>query len=226
MNGNKIGELIDTIPEGYYEFNIPPEFLNYGSEGTANNVIELRTLHMNGGHYVVTSHMSVGIQLDDLTVHVCAHNQSEADELVETLAEEGNLTFLSFSGNDSICNPTADGIIDPDCVETYKKNIGEHIILEDIKNISSEEIPKADVIVGGFPCQGFSQANLRRSKDDERNKLYIHFLRILAEKKPLYFLAENVRGILNIDKGEAVKKIVEDLMTPFLGGKLNFVEIA
>jgi len=117
LNGNKIGGLKNTIPEGYYDFTIPPEFLNYASEGAANNRIELVTEHMNGGHYVVSSQMSVAIQLDTLTVHVCAHNQSEADELVEKLAEEGNLTFLSFSGNDSICNPAADGVVDPDCVE-------------------------------------------------------------------------------------------------------------
>jgi DNA (cytosine-5)-methyltransferase 1 len=74
----------------------------------------------------------------------------------------------------------------------------------------SEDIPGADVIVGGFPCQGFSHANWRRSVEDSRNKLYTHFLRIVADKQPKYFLAENVRGILTLDGGRVMNRIVED----------------
>lgn len=49
--------------------------------------------------------------------------------------------------------------IDANAVETYKRNIGSHIVLGDIKDIDIKELPKAEVVVGGFPCQGFSQAN-------------------------------------------------------------------
>lgn len=42
-----------------------------------------------------------------------------------------------------------------DAVETYKKNIGDHIICEDISKIKAEDIPDCDIIIGGFPCQGF-----------------------------------------------------------------------
>ena len=66
--------------------------------------------------------------------------------------------------------------IDKDAVETYKHNIGDHIILDDIKNIDVNSIPDADVVVGGFPCQGFGQANRFRMLDDERNLLYRFFL--------------------------------------------------
>ena len=52
--------------------------------------------------------------------------------------------------------------IDKDAVATYQENIGEHIICDDIKNIDINDIPTADVVVGGFPCQGFSQANMLR----------------------------------------------------------------
>ena len=99
---------------------------------------------------------------------------------------------------------------DKDTVVTYSKNIGEYIILKDIEKILSEDIPTGDVVVGGFPCQGFSLANLSRTKEDRRNKLYIHFLRIIYDKQPLYFLAENVRGILNLEKGEVIQRIVTD----------------
>jgi DNA (cytosine-5)-methyltransferase 1 len=66
------------------------------------------------------------------------------------------------------------------------------------------------VIVGGFPCQGFSQANLLRFEDDERNRLYLEFRRIVKDKRPMYFLAENVRGILSLGGGRAIKKIERD----------------
>ena len=66
--------------------------------------------------------------------------------------------------------------IDQDAVNTYKENIGEHIICDDIKNIEIASLPTADVVVGGFPCQGFSQANRMRTLDDDRNKLYRFFI--------------------------------------------------
>lgn len=99
---------------------------------------------------------------------------------------------------------------DKDAVATYRKNIGGHILQKDIESISCSDIPSGDVIVGGFPCQGFSQANLKRSTKDNRNKLYVHFLNIVSEKKPLYFLAENVRGIISLDNGKVIEKIITD----------------
>ncbi len=99
---------------------------------------------------------------------------------------------------------------DSDCVDTYEHNIGRHIRLGSIEDIKSDEIPTGDVVVGGFPCQGFSQANRLRSGDDPRNSLYREFLRIVTDNQPKWFLAENVRGILSLDGGAAIKKIESD----------------
>lgn len=99
---------------------------------------------------------------------------------------------------------------DPDAVETYRLNIGTHVIQGDISAVDSRRIPNCDVIVGGFPCQGFSMANLRRNRRDERNRLYLEFKRIVADKRPRYFLAENVRGILSLAGGLVIKKILRD----------------
>ena len=100
--------------------------------------------------------------------------------------------------------------IDKNAVETYKHNIGDHIILDDIKNIDINVIPDADVVVGGFPCQGFSQANRFRMLDDERNLLYRFFYDAIKTKQPKFFIAENVKGILSLGKGEAIKQIIAD----------------
>ena len=102
---------------------------------------------------------------------------------------------------------------EPDAVATYHLNIGNHIELADIVNIDSGTIPDAEVVIGGFPCQGFSLANLKRHGQDERNELYLQFLRILRTKTPDYFLAENVRGILSLEGGTAIRKIVSDFET-------------
>ena len=99
---------------------------------------------------------------------------------------------------------------DADAVATYRKNISSHVVCADICDIDSGEIPDAEVVVGGFPCQGFSQANQKRCAEDERNQLYIEFLRIVREKQPKWFLAENVRGILSLDNGRAIARIESD----------------
>ena len=97
-----------------------------------------------------------------------------------------------------------------DAVETYKKNLGEHIVFEDINNVSADEIPDCDIVIGGFPCQGFSVANWKRHADDERNTLYKQLIRVITEKKPKFFLAENVKGLTSMEHGEVFKLILSD----------------
>jgi DNA (cytosine-5)-methyltransferase 1 len=99
---------------------------------------------------------------------------------------------------------------DKDAVTTYRKNIGNHIVENNIEEINLTDVPEGDVVIGGFPCQGFSCANMRRSKKDERNNLYLEFLRVLRRKKPKFFLAENVRGIVSLEKGQVFSMIIRD----------------
>ncbi len=98
-----------------------------------------------------------------------------------------------------------------DAVDTYKMNIGEHIVLGDITKIPSSEIPNNfDVLIGGFPCQGFSVANTKRSMKDQRNYLYLELIRLIKDKNPKFFLAENVKGLLSMQKGQVLEMIIED----------------
>ena len=100
--------------------------------------------------------------------------------------------------------------IDKDAVATYRKNVSPNIICEDIKNIDIDNIPKGDVVIGGFPCQGFSIANMKRDISDERNTLYKFFYDTIAKKQPKFFIAENVKGILSLGKGSVIKQIIAD----------------
>ncbi len=111
--------------------------------------------------------------------------------------------------------------IDPDSVKTYKKNIGDHIVLGDIEKIRNNKIPDgADIVIGGFPCQGFSIANKGRHIDDSRNKLYKQMLRVIRVKKPKYFVAENVKGMITLGKGAIFQKIIKDFKS--IGYKVDF----
>lgn len=96
-----------------------------------------------------------------------------------------------------------------DAVSTYKNNIGSYVDTRDICEIDNADIPDCDVVVGGFPCQGFSVANWGRSSRDPRNQLYLQFVRILQAKKPKYFVAENVKGLASMEKGEVLRQIVK-----------------
>ncbi|MBA2649217.1 MAG: DNA cytosine methyltransferase [Legionella sp.] len=97
-----------------------------------------------------------------------------------------------------------------DASATYRRNIGAHIDERDIKIIPSMEIPNCDVVVGGFPCQGFSVANMKRSVDDTRNQLYKEMVRVISDKKPKFFIGENVKGMASLGGGFVLKKIIHD----------------
>ena len=72
-------------------------------------------------------------------------------------------------------------------VQTYKANIGEHIVNLDINDIKLENIPKADIVIGGPPCQSFSLAG-KRNVEDERGKLVLKYLEIKDYIKPKAFV--------------------------------------
>lgn len=97
-----------------------------------------------------------------------------------------------------------------DAVATYRRNIGPHVDTRDIVDIPSKEIPAAEVVVGGFPCQGFSVANWGRKVDDERNTLYREMVRVINDLQPKYFIAENVKGLVSLGKGAVLEKIISD----------------
>lgn len=99
---------------------------------------------------------------------------------------------------------------DPTIYETFKVNHPKTKLLEDdIRNIKEDAFPdKIDGIIGGPPCQSWSEAGSLKGIDDERGKLFYDYIRILRKKRPKFFLAENVSGMLANRHSEAVKNII------------------
>jgi DNA (cytosine-5)-methyltransferase 1 len=98
--------------------------------------------------------------------------------------------------------------------ETYSKNHPNcKLDTRSITKIHSDEIPDCDGIIGGPPCQSWSDGGSRKGINDKRGQLFFEFVRILKEKQPKFFVAENVQGILS-DRN----KPVVDTLTQLLKG--------
>lgn len=94
--------------------------------------------------------------------------------------------------------------------KTYHVNFGD-MPNGDITKINNEEIPDFDVLLGGFPCQPFSQAGLKKGFSDTRGTLFFEIERIIKAKRPKAFLLENVKQLRGHDRGRTLKVILEHL---------------
>ncbi len=125
----------------------------------------------------------------------------------------GNFDFL---GNHYRQNPMkivyANDIDDNACA-IFEKNFGIKPDNRDIRTVSSSEIPEIDILTGGFPCQSFSivaQNPKRLGVKDDRGKLFFEMCRILRDKQPKCFIAENVKGILSANGKSAFPLIIKE----------------
>lgn len=94
--------------------------------------------------------------------------------------------------------------------KTYRVNFGE-MPQGDITQIESDSIPDFDVLLGGFPCQPFSSAGLKKGFDDTRGTLFFEIERIMRDKRPKVFLLENVKQLRSHDRGRTLKVILEHI---------------
>jgi len=100
--------------------------------------------------------------------------------------------------------------IDKAVWETFEKNHKMEIDKRSIVDVKSDEIPKVDGIIGGPPCQSWSLAGAMRGINDSRGKLFYEYTRILEDKKPLFFVAENVPGIISSAHISEFEKILAE----------------
>ena len=102
--------------------------------------------------------------------------------------------------------------IDKTITSTYKAN-HKNTSLEtrDIRELLNSDIPDCDGIIGGPPCQSWSEGGKGRGIDDERGKLFLDYIRIVCDKQPKFFLIENVKGILEDKHSEAFNMFLRRL---------------
>lgn len=103
--------------------------------------------------------------------------------------------------------------IEKTACDLFEKNFGIVPDNRDIRTVKSDEIPEFDILTGGFPCQSFSivaQNPKRLGIKDEKGMLFFEMCRILRERQPKCFIAENVKGILTANRGEAFPLIIKE----------------
>lgn len=135
------------------------------------------------------------------------------------LGFKGNFTSLGKKyGPRSFELKWANDFDEKACV-TFSKNFKDPIVCGDIVKVLEGKYPdllspqmpqKADIVLGGFPCQEFSLAGKRRGFRSKRGLLYQSMVETVSRLRPAIFVAENVKGLLSMDNGEAIKTIIED----------------
>ena len=95
------------------------------------------------------------------------------------------------------------------CQKVLRKHWSDVPIYEDIKKLDARKI-KADVVVGGFPCQSISIAGKQKGKDDDRF-LFPEMLRVIKEVQPRWIIAENVQNLINISDGQILQELHNSL---------------
>ncbi|MCO5259591.1 MAG: DNA cytosine methyltransferase [Crocinitomicaceae bacterium] len=105
--------------------------------------------------------------------------------------------------------------VDNDAYATkiYNDNFSHKCETKDVREIVADEVPDHDILLGGFPCQSFSisaQNPPRLGYKDERGQLFFEMVRVLKEKQPRFFIAENVKGLLSANKRKAFPLIIKE----------------
>lgn len=101
--------------------------------------------------------------------------------------------------------------IDQDACETYRVNLGDHIVCKDIREIDTNSVPRCDILVGGFPCQPFSLSGLQKGFNGKGGDLFHQCVRFINEVRPKIFILENVTGFARLQKGAYLKEAVKIL---------------
>lgn len=98
-----------------------------------------------------------------------------------------------------------------DAAATMKKWCTDaEVVCGDVCKIAEKDVPRASVMLGGFPCQSFSSMGARRGTNDPRGVLYREYIRILKTVQPYMFIGENVQGLVTMDNGDVLQNIIKD----------------
>lgn len=125
----------------------------------------------------------------------------------------GNFDFLGKHYDSNNMEIVYANDIDDNACKIFEENFGLKPDNRDIRQVASNELPDFDILTGGFPCQSFSiiaQNPKRLGVKDDRGKLFFEMCRILRDKKPKCFIAENVKGLLTANQKSAFPLILQE----------------
>ena len=141
-----------------------------------------------------------------------------------TNPQNKKLTFFDFCAGIGAGHTALKGMLDWECLgyseinqkteETYKQlnNFDKNIKnWGDITKIKPDVLPNFDLMIAGFPCQPFSIVGLRKGMKDQKGQIIFSLIKILNVKNPMFFLLENVKGLVNHNNGETLKQIIKML---------------
>ena len=100
---------------------------------------------------------------------------------------------------------------DQKCVDTYRLNISDHIEVCDLSVFDPKEIRRADILIGGFPCQDFATCGPRNGLKSNRGRLYKSLITYANHHRPRVIVGENVPGLASFAGGKALKTIISDI---------------
>lgn len=121
----------------------------------------------------------------------------------------GNFIFNKKVYSKHPCNLVYACDIDQKAIDSHKLNFqAEHAVCGDICEIDASDIPSCDIVTGGFPCQSFSTVNPTKDPFDDRANLYKQMVRVVKEKQPKVFVAENVKGMMTLHKGTIFRRVI------------------
>jgi DNA (cytosine-5)-methyltransferase 1 len=125
----------------------------------------------------------------------------------------GGFSFLSKEYKENPFEIVYSVDFDEYCTKIYNENFEHKCLIKDVRDIEIKELPQFDMLIGGFPCQSFSisaQNPPRLGYKDERGMLFFEMVKILKERQPRFFIAENVKGILSANEGKAFPMIMNE----------------
>lgn len=129
------------------------------------------------------------------------------------LGLEGNFTFLGEKYAENPFHVVWANDINAKATKTQELNFpNTEVVNDDITKVLENklELPEADIVVGGFPCQDFSLAGKRKGLTVNRGQLYLSMAKVIEQVRPKIFLAENVKGLLSWEGGLGIRTMVSD----------------
>jgi DNA (cytosine-5)-methyltransferase 1 len=164
----------------------------------------------------------IDVEVRGVVVQVIRNISDEPEKKIVNRTKHGFLTIDLFAGVGGIrigfekagFETVFSNDFDEPCKSTYDLNFStSKLVVEDIRKIGIDDLPKFDFLLGGFPCQAFSIAGYRKGFDDEkgRGNLFFDIARIIDARKPEGFMLENVKNLKSHDSGRTFR-IIEDTL--------------